>query len=662
MTQLDSLFSPIKIGKMELSNRLVMAPMTLDLANQDESPSQRQIDYYVERAGGGIGLIGLEVVTVDPDHRYQQRSLGLYSDDLIAGHKKLVDAIHTAGGLVQPQLVHPGPESLAQFFKGIPAIGPSVLRTPTTTLVCEEAKIEQLERAVECFGDAARRAQEAGYDGIELHAAHSYLLLGSFLSPIRNLRQDEYGGKLEGRMKLLLQALANIRKKVGNDFPITLRLAGYERDPGGRGIDETQRMIPILEAAGVDCFHISGGVTDASISKIIAGSSYRNGFNVAAARAVKLVANVPVMVVGRNWDPVAAAEIIANEEADMIVMGRPMFADPDLPNKLRANKFVDVRMCNSCEVCVDGMMADASGVTCALNARCCREGEFPLEKAAVSKRVLVIGGGPAGMEAARVACARGHQVTLVERREQLGGAFKYASIVHPDNQVFLQYLIHQMSSLPIELVLGKTVSEKEIAELKPDAIIVATGALMTVPDIKGADLPHVIKGTAVRQLIMDVDADCAKGAKGAKGASGFDGTVAVVGCGLMGVELAIYLARQGNKVHLVDSTTRIAQELGRGKKRRTEHTNELDTLGVPVNTGVAIDEISEKGIQVSTADGRSHSLKANTVILIDVPQPDTGLFDRAQSLAEDVYSIGDCTGFGLSKKAVEEATRIAYKL
>jgi 2,4-dienoyl-CoA reductase (NADPH2) len=412
----------------------------------------------------------------------------------------------------------------------------------------------------------------------------------------------------------------------------------------------------MLEAAGVDCFHISGGVTDASISKIIAGSSYRNGFNVAAARAVKLVANVPVMVVGRNWDPVAAAQVIAREEADMIVIGRPMFADPDLPNKLRANKLDDARMCNSCEVCVDGMMADASGVTCALNARCCREGEFPREAATVSKRVLVIGGGPAGMEAARVACARGHRVTLMERHEQLGGAFRFASIVHPDNQVFLQYLIHQMTCLPIELVLGKTVTEKEIAELKPDAIIVATGAAMTVPDINGADLPHVIKGAAVRQLIADIDA------VGAKSAGVFDGTVAVLGCGLMGVELAICLAKLGSKVHVLDSATRIAQELGRGKKRRTEHSSELDAMGVPINTGVAIDEIGEKEIQISTADGRSHYLKADTVILIDSPQADTRLFDRAQPLADEVYSVGDCTGFGLCKKAVEEATRIAYKL
>lgn len=654
MTTLNKLFSPIKIGKMELENRLVMAPMTLDLANEDETPSQLQIDYYVERAKGGVGLVGLEVVTVNSDHRYQQRSLGLYSDDMIAGHKKLVDAIHAVGGKVQPQLVHPGPESLAQFFKGVPAIGPSVLRTPTTTLVCEEATIEQIESAIEDFGDAARRAQQAGYDGIELHSAHSYLLIGSFLSPIRNHRQDEYGGKLEGRMKLLLQVLANIRKKVGDDFPITLRLAGFERDPGGRTIDETQRMIPILEKAGVDCFHISGGVTDASISKIIAGSAHPAGLNLAAARAVKLVASVPVMVVGRLWDADVAEQVIANEDVDMVVMGRPFFADPEFPNKLKEDRQKDIRWCNSCEVCVDDMMANQSGVTCSLNARCCREAQFPLDKAAASsKRVLVIGGGPAGMEAARIACDRGHKVTLIEKEPHLGGAFKYASVVHPDNQVFLQYLTHQMESLPIDLVLGKAATETEIKALNPDAIIVATGAQMAAPELLGSDLPHVIKGPAVQKLILEMEASKDNIPSG---------KIAIVGSGLMGVELAVYMARQGANVHVLDASTRIAQELGRGKKRRTEHFADMDALGVSINTGVVIEQIAEKTIELSIQDGSRHQLKADTVILVDLPKANTELFDLIQPLAAEVYSIGDCTGFGLSKKAVLEATQVAYKI
>ncbi len=656
MTALDSLFSPIKIGQMELPNRLVMAPMTLDLANNDETPSQRQIDYYAERAKGGVGLVTVEVVTVDPDHRYQQRSLGLYGDDMIEAHKKLVDAVHAVGCKVQPQLVHPGPESLAPLFKGIPALGPSVLRTPTTTLTCEEITLEQLAEAVERFGDAALRAKQAGYDGIELHAAHSYLLLGSFLSPIRNHRQDQFAGKkLETRMKLLLEVLANIRQKVGDDFPITLRIAGYERDPGGRTIDETQRMVPILEKAGVNCFHISGGVTDASISQIIAGSSYPSGFNLAEARAVKSVATVPVMVVGRLWDPVEAAKIIANEDVDMIVLGRPLLADPNIPKKIQSGQLDDIRMCNSCEVCVDDMMAHGSGVACAINARCCKEAEFPLDKAEKAKCVLVVGGGAAGMEAARIAHGRGHQVTLIEKESKLGGTLNYAAVVHPDNQVFLDYLVHQMESLPIEVSLGKTATEDDIKAINPDAIIVATGAKMAPPDIKGANLPHVIKGETVRRLLKENSPELGQ----LKEASG---KTVIVGCGLIGVELAVYLARQGCNVQVVDAQTRIAEELGRGKKRRTEHMRDLDALGVPLNTAVTVDEIGVDGLLITTADGKPHLLKAQHIVLIDLPEQDTAFYERVQLLAEEVHSIGDCTGFGLIHKAVREATELAYKL
>ncbi|MCB1616758.1 MAG: tRNA-dihydrouridine synthase, partial [Pseudomonadales bacterium] len=255
-------------------------------------------------------------------------------------------------------------------------------------------------------------AQKAGYDGVELHAAHSYMLIGSFLSPLRNHRQDEYAGrKFEGRIKLLLEVVANIRKKTGDDFPITVRLSGYERDSGGREINDTQRLAPLLVEAGVDAFHVSGGVSDTNITMIIPGAELQNGLNVSAARAIKQVVDVPVMVVGRIHTPQFAEALIADEHADMVVMGRPLFADPALPNKAQAGRVSDIRLCNSCEDCVDTILARI-GVHCALNARCGRETEFPLEPAATSKKVLVVGGGPVGMEAARLAVQRGHTVTL----------------------------------------------------------------------------------------------------------------------------------------------------------------------------------------------------------------------------------------------------------
>ncbi|MBW2294166.1 MAG: NADH:flavin oxidoreductase, partial [Deltaproteobacteria bacterium] len=343
MSQLSSLFSPIKIGSMELPNRIMMAPMTVDYGLPDETPSDRQLAYYGERAAGGMGLIGLEVCSVDPDHRYQQHSLGLHSDSQIEGHRKLVDVIHAHGVKVQPQLSHPGPESLAPFFKQIQPMGPSVIRTETTKQVCREIGLDEIEAVVEMYGEGARRAREAGYDGIELHAAHNYMMLGSFLSPLRNYRTDEYaGGKFEGRAKLLLDVLARIRQKVGADFPITVRISGFERQSGGREINDTQRLAPLLVHAGVDCFHVSGGVGDANITQIITGPEFGVGYNVAAATAIKQVVDVPVLVVGQNMDPLLADRIISEGRADMIAMGRALLADPQFPNKAMSGRLREI--------------------------------------------------------------------------------------------------------------------------------------------------------------------------------------------------------------------------------------------------------------------------------------------------------------------------------
>jgi len=465
MSDFHRLFTPIRIGSMEIANRIAMAPMTGDYANDDETPSERQIAYYAERAKGGVGLIGVEVTTVDPKHRYQQHSLGLHSDGLIPGHKALVDAIHAHGTKVQPQICHTGPESLAPFYEQIQPMGPSVIRTETTKQACREISIEEIELVIELYGDAARRAREAGYDGVEIHAAHSYLMLGSFLSPLRNFRTDEYAGhSFEGRAKLLLQVVRKVRKEAGDDFPITVRLSGFEREAGGREINDTQRLAPMLVEAGVDCFHVSGGVGDSNITQIITGPEYSPGYNLAAATALKQVVDVPVMVVGQYMDPLFAESVLENEQADIIAMGRALLADPELPAKIHTGRLGEVRRCILCQDCIDVMTTLGQGTACAINPRCGREREYPLAcvddakaenaKAENSKKVLVIGGGPGGLEAARVACERGHRVILLEKESEPGGAFRTASTVFPHNRLFLDYLIDRVRSLPIELRLA----------------------------------------------------------------------------------------------------------------------------------------------------------------------------------------------------------------
>jgi 2,4-dienoyl-CoA reductase (NADPH2) len=648
MTVLDHLFSPTKIGNVELRNRIVMAPMTVDYANDDETPSDRQIAYYAERAKGGVGLITMEVCTIDADHRYQAHSLGLYADHLIEPHKKLVDAVHAHGAKIFPQISHTGPESLSPYYRKIPPVGPSVVRTQTTLQVCRELALEEIPTYVAMFGDACLRAQKAGYDGVELHAAHSYMLLGSFLSPLRNHRTDAYSGrKLEGRMKFLLEVLADIRAKCGEDFPIVLRISGYERESGGREINDTQRMAPTLVAAGVSAFHVSGGVGDNNITQIIAGSEYRSGYNTAMAAALRQVVDVPVMVVGRNGDPVFAEKILREERADLVVMGRVLFADAELPNKARAGNFSEIRPCNSCEDCVDTIM-QGTGVRCALNAQCGRETELVFAAPAQKKKVLVVGGGPAGMEAARIAAEQGHAVTLYEKSAQLGGLLSLAANMHREQRSFLDYLRNEMQRLPIDIKLNTEINAEQVRAQQADAVIVATGAISVPTTLHINDNTTVLQGDALYQCIATNTPKQVPG-----------NTVAVIGSGLLSVEIAEWLALSGKTVKMVSSDNRIASETG--KKRRGEECKRLDVSGVIVTTGAQIDTIAADGVHI-TLDGKQRVVKADCVVIPPTLQANAALLDALQGTAPTVTAIGDCTGYGLLKKAVESATVAIHAL
>ncbi len=648
MTALTQLQQPINIGSLTLKNRMVMAPMTVDYANDDETGSDRHIAYYAERAKGGVGLITMEVCTIDEEHRYQAHSLGLYADHLIESHKKLVDAVHAHGAKIFPQISHTGPESLSIFYRGIPAVGPSVVRTPTTMQVCRELALEEIPKYVAMYGDACLRAQKAGYDGVELHAAHSYMLLGSFLSPLRNHRTDAYNGrKLEGRMKFLLEVLADIRAKCGEDFPIVLRVSGFERDGGGREINDTQRMAPTLVAAGVNAFHISGGVSDSNITQIIAGSEYRQGYNAAMAAALRQVVDVPVMVVGRSGEPIFAEKLLREERADLVVIGRALFTDPELPNKVIAGKLEEIRPCNSCEDCVD-TIGKGAGSACALNPFSGREATLTLKQTQQKKNILVIGGGPAGMEAARAAAECGHTVTLCEQSSQLGGLLSLAANMHREQRAFLDYLRNEVARLPIKVQLNTRVTDDFVCGMQPDAVIVATGAIAARETLNINSNATVVSGDTLQQHLAENTPQNIAGK-----------TVAVIGSGLLSVEIAEWLARAGKTVKLVGSDHRIASEVGR--KRRGEECKRLDAADVIVTTGAQIDEIAADGVHI-TIDGKQRIVKADCVVIPPILQAETSLADTLDGCGPTIIPIGDCTGFGLLKKALADAVRAVRSL
>lgn len=682
------LFSAARIGSMQLSNRLVMSAITTTYATDDLLPSERLIEFLEERARGGVGLITLEACTIDRRHREVPRCMHFSSDDVIPAHRELTERIHAcsavgAGGpvRVQPQLAHPGPDGLAPVLEGIESIGPSVVPSYLTGTPCRALEVDEIHAVARDFGQAARRVREAGYDGLELHAAHAYMLLGSFLSPLRNHRDDAYSGTTdEGRVRLVVEVIEAIRREAGPDFPLTLRISGSERVAGGRSIHDTQRIAPRLAAAGVDCFHVSGGVIDRLTSQIVTGSSYPAAHNAAAAAALKRVVDVPVMSVGRIHDTALAERILARGEADLIAMARPLLADPELPSKSHAGRTSEVRLCISCQTCIDSM--ETGSMACAVNARSGREARRVLASVAQPRRVVIIGAGTAGLEAARVAALRGHDVTLIEQQRHLGGSLSIAAIVHPENQPLLDFLLHQVGKLPIDVRTGKPATPDSIAALHPEVVIVATGGRVVTPRIPGYDRPHVLTGSLLRALLSGRIAT--REARGLPvwlrlGARALDTPlqrlatparvralskrwmplgrrVAIVGGDLAAIELAEFLALRGRRVELLETAEEIAPEVG--SKRRMEHMDRLDRLGVVVNTGMEVLAIEGRGLLVRSG-GTTTFAEADSIVLAGEVKANTDLYEAVRSRIPETHAIGDCTGLGLILKATSDAMRVA---
>ncbi len=680
----DLLFSPIRIGSLELRNRIVMSPMTTDYATDDQTPSPRLLAYLEERARGGVGLITLEACSIDRRQREVAHSMHFGDDSVIEPHRELVRRVHAHGARVWPQLVHPGPDSMSPLLDRTPSVGPSVIPSYLTGLPCRELSRDEIPAIVAGYADAARRVRAAGYDGLELHAAHAYMLLGSFLSPLRNRRSDEYTGRTqEGRVRLVVEVVQAIKAAAGAAFPLALRISGYERAPGGRPLADTQRIAPRLAAAGVDAFHVSGGSSDRYVTQIVTGSQWPDAHNAPAAAAVRRVVDVPVMVAGRIHDPELAEEVLRRGDADLVVMGRPLLADPELPAKARAGRLREIRRCISCQHCIDSM--ERMDMSCAVNGRSGREAERSLERAPRARRVVVVGGGPAGLEAARLARLRGHRVTLLERERALGGALRLAAAVHPENEPFLEFLTAEVRRLGVDLRPGVEASAGLVGEMAPEVAIVATGGRLALPEIPGSDLPQVWTGALLRQLLCGkVEGSAARrlpawlrlGSRAlarvqpwltpariralAKLALPLGREVVVVGADLAGVELAELLAQLGRRVALLESGERIAPEVG--GKRRAEHMDRLDRLGVSVHVGLVYHAIARDGVRVSAAEGPVRLVPADSIVLAGRLEPDTSLHDALRGVVPEVFAIGDCTGLGLIRKATDDAARVACAL
>ncbi|KAA1428739.1 FAD-dependent oxidoreductase [Nocardioides antri] len=638
------LLAPGRIGTMSVRNRIVMSPMETMYGTPEGLPSDRTVAYFAARAAGGAGLITVGATGIDPLHPETPGGLQIGTDDAVAAHRRLVEAVHAHGARIQPQVVHAGPDGLGPEMHGVTSLGPSVIPSYLTGRPSAEATKDQIAAVLDQFRAAAVRVREAGYDGLELHAAHGYMFLGSFLAPQRNRRGDRYRGtSVEGRIRVVLEALAAIRSEVGSDFPVTLRISGYERVAAGRPVHDTAAIAPLLVEGGVDAFHVSGGVIDRLVTGMVNAADDGDGLNVGAAAAVKEAVDVPVIAVGRLHDPALAEQVLADGRADFVAMGRPLLADPDLPGKLAAGEPERVRRCISCENCID-TLEEKLATECAVNPFTGHELDRALPPAPQPRRVVVVGAGPAGLETARLADAAGHDVVLLERAERLGGALVAAATVHPENRPYLEWLVAEVDRSGVAVRLGAAATPEAVAGLAPDVVVVATGGAVVFPTVVGDDLPHVVRG---------LDPDRLPTGR----------RVVVIGGRLAAVEYAELLAARERLVAILEPGPEIGPEFG--LKRRTEHFDRIDRLGITVHVGCTVDEITGSTVRYTPAHGSSRELAADAVVLAGTALPDLGLHDEvAERLpGVPVHAVGDAAvGLGLIRGATAGAAGVVQTI
>lgn len=619
------LFEPGRIGKMEVPNRIVMAPMGLGYAHLDGRFSQRHIDYFAARARGGVGLIITELTKVE---RTLEPPLDLPlamadSDRLVPAMTDLVDAVHDYGTKIAIQFTAGLGRQLDLRIIDKPPISASEIpafQDPSVT--CRAMTIDEINTMVEAFGKAAERAQIAGFDMIELHG-HVGFLIDQFMSPIWNKRNDQYGGDFEGRMRFAVEIVESIRKYVGPDMALGFRLSATHGIPGGRTMEESKAVAQRLASAGVDVIHANMGCYD-TVDHIFPTSYMGEACLSKAAEEIKEAVNIPVIAVG-NITPEAGEELLESGKADFVAYGRGLIADPDWPLKVKRGKLEDVRPCIRCnELCIARTFF-LRPLACSVNPLAGKERYYEIKKVEKPKHILVIGGGPAGMEAARVARVRGHKVSLYEKDSVLGGQLRAAGRLPFKKELgeLIAWQSGQLKKTGVEVILNRPATAKIVRSTRPDAVIFAAGAYPVVPPIPGVDGEKVI---GVMEFHMNEEI-----------VSGSE--IAVVGGGLAGCEAALGLAMSGKKVTLLEALTDVALDIN--IVNRMSLLRFLAEQEVNVLTGHTVQEIKEDVLMAKDSEGKEISIHADHIIIAVGMRSNNELVKQLEGISEELYVIGD---------------------
>jgi 2,4-dienoyl-CoA reductase-like NADH-dependent reductase (Old Yellow Enzyme family)/thioredoxin reductase len=642
---LPHLFSPIEVGPMTVANRVFMAPMERNYGNPDGTVTERTLVHYETCARGGVGWIDVESTFVDPRGRGRTHQLGIHDDRCVAGLKELVSRVHAKGPKIGIELHHAGRQT-ESGLTGFQPVAPSPVPCPQVAdEVPHELTIREIDEVLDLYGEAARRASEAGFDVVELHSAHGYLPL-AFLSPLTNHRDDAYGGSLENRARFGIRALEKLRESARPGMVVGARMSSSEFLDGGLTVDDMAQYAQMLEAAGAQYLSLSAGQY-ASFQVISPTMDVPTGFLLPLVDRIRASVSIPIVAVSRFTDPQAADRAIAEGHVDVVAAGRAFLTDPEWPRKAHEGRLDEIVHCIGCNQGCVKQIAPQRDVTCLVNPACGRERELAIARAARTKRVLVVGGGPAGLEAARVAAERGHDVVLCERVEALGGLTRLASALPGRDgwRVFVDDAARRIDRSAVEVRLETDVDETLIAELEPDAVVFATGALPAPAPIPGARVTDPVS-------LLSGDPPTV-------------GRAVVVGGSTLALGIAEWLADHGLEVVVVAPGEAVGDELT--QPNQLTRISESPLIRVERSTEVLRAEGRRVVLALVGAIGPLFAREIEDVgVLVDAERrkSDNGLawLARTRGLVPEIHEVGDCNEPRTVLEAVYEGAVVGRSL
>ncbi len=638
---MDRLFSPFTIKTIYLKNRIVMPPLASFFIGDDGSITNETIEHYRRRAAGGPAMVIMEACAVSPEGIVSHHQPVIHDDRYIDGLSKIAAAIKKEGAVAALQIHHGGRQTSAKVIHRKP-LAPSPLPCPAIRGNVEPLTIDGIRNLVKKFGDAAVRAYQAGFELIEIHGAHGYLV-NQFLSNFSNIREDEYGGDVAGRTRFAREIVEEICRRTDDALPVSFKISAEEYVDGGLTTKESIEILKILIKAGIDVVQVSAG-NDVTPEWISQPMFMQKACLVESASQIKKAVDIPVMAVGRINDPQIADEIIRQEKADLVCIGRGLLADPEMPLKAKNGRLDEIRTCIACNTCMQSIFRKGR-IECLVNPMLGREKEMAFIPTEKPKKVMVIGGGPGGLNVAWVAAKRGHTVDVYEKRNSFGGQLIPGST--PGHKAELRSLIRfqikQTELYGVKCHLNHEIRAKDVKALDPDVVVLATGSLPAIPPVPGID----------KEIMLTYE-DVLNGGPIPSN------RVVVVGGGPTGLELALYLSELACSVTVIEMLPKIGSGMEAVTKKMI--LQQLKKNNVAMLTDTRLSKIEDNGVVVVNHNNRKMFIEAEKVVIAIGTKPDTKLYDKIKPLGYKIYQIGDCLEPRSAKDAIYDSAVLGRKI